>query len=264
MRVLQTLWRYRSLAWELTRRQFAGRYRGSFGGVLWSFAHPLFMLAIYTAAFGVMLKPQWAAGAGGTAEYALMLFAGLIVLHAFTECLNKAPTQITAHPNYVKKVVFPLEVLPWSMVMAALIHALIALSVWLLGHLILFGPPPWTALFFPLVFICFVPFMLGVGWLLAGIGVLVNDIGQLTALIGHALLFLTPVFYSLDIIPPPYRDYLYLNPLTFIVEQLRDVLFRGVLPDFLGLAGYFLAVSAFAWLCLGVFNRLRPDFADWV
>ena len=160
--------RDRDLVIELLKREFSGRYRGSFGGLAWSFVQPLFLLAVYTVAFGVILKSRWGLS-GGTADYALLLFAGLIVFNACAECLAKAPTLITESPNFVKKVVFPLEILPWVMALTAMVHALVGVAVWFLGHLLLRGALPWTAVFFPLVLACFFPLLLGIGWLLAAL-----------------------------------------------------------------------------------------------
>lgn len=258
-----TLWRNRSLVFELARREFSGRYRGSFGGVVWSFVQPLFLLAVYTVAFGVIFKARWGF-AGGTGDYALMLFAGLIVFNAVAECLGKAPTLITANPNFVKKVVFPLETLSWVMALTAVFHALIGIVVWFLGYLILVGLPKPAALLFPLVLASLFPLLLGLGWLLSAIGVVVRDIGQLTAMVSHALLFLTPIFYSIDAVPPLLHGALLLNPLTFVVEELRSVLIHGKAPQFTGLALYFALSTLFAWLALIVFRRLRPRFADMV
>jgi lipopolysaccharide transport system permease protein len=246
---------------ELVKREFSGRYRGSFGGMAWSFAQPLFLLAVYTVAFGVILQARWGFP-GGNADYALMVFAGLIVFNAFAECLGKAPQLITANPNYVKKVLFPLEVLPWVMASSALFHALIGVAVWLAGYMVLYGLPHPSVLLFPAVLLCLVPVLLGLGWLLGALGMLVRDIGQLTAMLGHALLFLTPIFYSADAVPPLLQGPLHANPLTFVVEQLRLVLFFGQAPNLAGLAAYFLLASLFAWASLRVFRRLRPQFAD--
>ena len=256
-----TLWRHRSLVLELTRREFSGRYRGSFGGVVWSFAQPLFLLAVYTFAFGVIFKAPWGF-AGGTGDYALMLFAGLIVFNAFAECLSKAPTLVTSNPNFVKKVVFPLDMLSWVMALTAVFHALIGIAVWFLGYLILTGIPSPGTLLFPLVLASFFPLLLGLGWLLSAMGVVVRDIGQLTAMVSHALLFLTPIFYSIDAVPPVLRGLLMTNPLTFLVEELRLVLVHGKVPHFSGLAVYFVLSSLFAWVALQIFRRLRPRFAD--
>ena len=259
----RTLWRHRALVAELTRREFSGRYRGSFGGVAWSFVQPLFLLAVYTIAFGVILKARWGF-AGGTGDYALMVFAGLVVYNAFSECLAKAPQLVTANPNLVKKVVFPLELLPWVMTFTVALHALLGVAVWLLGYAALHGAPRPTAVLAPLILLCFAPLLLGMGWLLSAVGVAVRDVGQVTNLASHALLFLTPIFYGVEAAPPVLQSLLMLNPLTFVVEELRLVLYYGQVPAWRPLAAYFALSSAFAWLALAVFRRLRRGFADMV
>lgn len=179
-------WHHRGLLYELTRREFTGRYRGSFGGVAWSFVQPLFLLAVYTLAFGVILQMRWKVE-GNTGEYALLLFTGLIVFNMFSECLGKSTALITGNPNYVKKVVFPLELLPVVSALTALAHALLATGVWLIGYIMLVGLPHPTFLLFPLVLITFFPILLGIGWLFSALGTIVRDIGQLTGLLSHAL-----------------------------------------------------------------------------
>lgn len=248
---------------ELLKREFSGRYHGSFGGLAWSFAQPVFLLAVYTVAFGVILKTRWGLS-GGTADYALLLFAGLIVFNACAECLAKAPTLVTGSPNFVKKVVFPLEILAWVMALTTVAHALVGVAVWFVGYFLFRGVPPWTAVFFPLVLVCLFPLLLGICWLLAALGVLARDIGQLTVMLSHALLFLTPIFYSLEAAPEALRVFLLLNPLTFIVEQLRQVLFFGQPPSARGLTVYLGSATVFAWFSWRVFQHLRPRFADLV
>jgi lipopolysaccharide transport system permease protein len=261
--ILSAPWRHRGLLLELVKREFLGRYRGSFGGVLWSFAQPLFLLAVYTVAFGVILQARWGFS-GGTMEYALMLFVGLIVFNAFSECLTRSPALVTGNANLVKKVVFPLEILPWVLASSALLHALIGVAVWFVGFIVLYGMPRPASLLFPVVLACFFPMLLGIGWLLAAIGVVVRDVGQVTGLLAHALLFLTPIFYTVDAVPPALQVVLIMNPLTYVVEQMRLVLFHGVAPSLVGLALYFGFSSLFAWLSLLVFRRLRPGFAELV
>lgn len=261
--MVSMIWRHRSLVVELTKREFSGRYRGSFGGIVWSFVQPLFLLSIYTLAFGVILKSRWGA-TGSTADYALMLFAGLIVFNAFSEVLGRSPTLVTGNPNFVKKVVFPLELLPVITVATALIHALIGITVWLLAYVVLHGIPKPTAVLLPFILACFAPVLLGLGWLLSAIGVAVKDISQLTSMLTHTLLFLTPIFYSIEAAPPVLQNLLMLNPLTFVVEQFRLVLFYGQMPSLRGLALYFVLAFLFAWVALVLFKRLRPTFADLV
>ena len=258
-----TILKNRSLIVALSKREFSQRYRGSYGGLAWSFVQPIFLLAVYTLVFSVILKTRWGIS-GDTKDFALILFAGLIILNTFSECLNKAPFLITNNPNFVKKVVFPLEILPWVMVITVLLHTLITITVWFLGYLILFGTPNPTALFFPVILLSFFPILLGMGWLLSAIGIIVRDISQLTTLLSHSLLFLTPIFYSIDATPPFLQKILMLNPLTFIVEQFRFALFFEKMPSLFGLAVYFIFSSLFAWVSLKVFRRLQPSFADMV
>ena len=246
---------------ELVRREFAGRYQGSLGGMLWALIHPLFLLSIYTLVFGVVLKTRWEGG-GGTFGYALYLFAGLIIFNAFSECLLKAPTMIVGNQNFVKKVVFPLEVLPLVSAIVALLHATIGIAVWLVCCIVLFGVPKATMLLFPLVFLAMLPLLLGIGWIFSALGVMLRDTGQVVAIISHVLLFVTPIFYSMDNIPEPLQSALALNPLTYLVGWIRGLLLVGTVPGVLEVSIYMVLSLAFAYGALFFFRRLRPLFAD--
>ena len=259
--MLTPRFRHRQLLIELVKRELYGRYRGSLGGIFWSLAEPLFMLGIYVAAFGFVMQVRWSP-TGGAKEYALMMFAGLMVFQAFSDCLNKAPRLIVANPNFVKKVVFPLEILPWVIGLSSLTHLLISVGLWLVAYAALFGIPHGTAFYVPLLVIVFLPTLLAVGWLLAAFGVIIRDTDQISALLSRALIFVTPIFYSLDAVPQSLRNALLANPLTFVVEQFRRVLFIGVAPDFVGLLVYFCVALLSSVGALLVFRRLRPIFAD--
>jgi lipopolysaccharide transport system permease protein len=263
LNVFYSLWRYRSLSIELVKREIFGRYRGSFGGAIWSFVQPLFMLAVYTIAFGVVLKTRWGF-AGSAIDYGFLLLSGLIVFNLFVEILTKGPLLITNSPNFVKKIVFPLELLPVIAVVSAVVHALIGLGVWILGYTLLVGIPHLTVLWAPLILVCFIPILLSVAWLLSAVGVVVKDINQLTGMLGQALFFLTPIFYKIEDIPETLRGLLGFNPLVFIIGQVRAVLFYGDLPDFQGLTEYFTLTSLLAWVMYLLFARMRPSFADMV
>ena len=250
----------------MTKRDFLGRYQGSLGGVFWSLLQPLFLLSVYTLAFGVILKARWGNSAGAsqnaTSDYALLLFSGLIFYNMLAECLTRAPNLIASNPNFVKKIVFPLELLPLISVLIALVHGLIALMIWLVGYGVLNVSLQPTSLFLPLILLVFFPVLLAVNFVLAALGILVKDIGQLIGLVTQTLLFLTPIFYSVASAPPLLQTLLKLNPLTFVIEEARQVLFFGQTPDFLGLALYGLLSFAACWLSLILFMRLRPLFAD--
>lgn len=257
-----SLWRNRGLIKALVRREVLGRYRGSFMGILWSFFNPVFMLAVYTFVFSVVFKARWSGGTESRTEFALVLFAGLIVFNLFAECVNRAPGLILANVNYVKKVVFPLEILPWVALGSALFHGLISLGVWLLAHCILFGVPHATVLFLPLIALPLVLFIMGLAWGLAALGVYLRDVSQFIGIVTTTLMFLSPIFYPVDALPEAYRGLLYLNPLTPAIEQTRDVLFWGRSPDFAMLLIYLLASAAIAWLGFAWFQKTRKGFSD--
>jgi lipopolysaccharide transport system permease protein len=253
---------HRSLTWELAKRDVLGRYRGASFGLLWALISPFLMLLIYTFAFGTVLGGKWPEVEAGGASFAIVLFAALIVHGFFAECLNKAPQLVASQPAFVKRVVFPLEILPWPMVISAAFHALANLAVFLLLQLILDGGVRATALWFPVVLLPLAALSLAVGWALAGLGVYLRDIGQVTPLFSVALLFLSSAMVPPSVVPADYRWLFELNPLSFIMEQSRDVLVRGLMPDFAGLATYALAAFAIAVLGRALFSRLRGGFAD--
>jgi lipopolysaccharide transport system permease protein len=257
-----SLWRNRGLIHASAKREVLGRYRGSALGLLWSFFNPLLMLAVYTFVFSVVFKARWNTGSDSKTEFALVLFAGLIVFNLFAECINRTPGLILANPNYVKKVVFPLEILPVVGLLSALYHALISLGVWLVAYVVLFGVPHATALLLPLMVVPFGLFIMGVSWALASLGVFLRDVAQIIGLITTVLMFLSPIFYPATALPEDYRHFLYLNPLTPVIEQTRDVLFWGKSPDFPMLGIYWLASGLIAWLGFAWFQKTRKGFAD--
>jgi lipopolysaccharide transport system permease protein len=212
--------------------------------------------------FSVVFQARWGVDGGGRETFAIILFVGILVHGLFAECVNRAPTLILGHGNYVKRVVFPLEILPLVTLVSALFHTAVSLAVLLLAQLVINGSIPWTAVLFPLVLAPLVLTTLGFTWLLAGFGVYVRDIGQVTTILTMVMLFLAPVFYPISALPERYQRWIYLNPLTFIIEQARVVLLWGGQPDWAGL-GKHLALGAFvAWLGFWSFQKLRRGFAD--
>jgi lipopolysaccharide transport system permease protein len=260
--MVASLWRHRALVQVLVQREVIGRYRGSVLGILWSFFNPVFMLVIYTFVFSVVFKARWNAGSDSKTEFALVLFAGLIIFNLFSECANRAPGLILANVNYVKKVVFPLEILPWIALGSAMFHALISLVVWLVAYLILFGVPHATVLLLPLVLLPLMLFIMGLTWALASLGVYLRDVAQFMGMLVTVLMFLTPIFYPVSSLPEQYRQFLLVNPLTPAVEIARDILFWGKVPDFSLLALYTLGTALIAWLGFAWFQKTRKGFAD--
>lgn len=257
-----SLWRNRSLIISMVQREVVGRYRGSVMGLAWSFFNPLLMLLIYTFVFAGVFKARWGMGLQESkADFATVLFVGLIVHGLFAECVNRAPGLIVSNVNYVKKVIFPLEILPWVSFGSALFHASLSLLVLLLAKLVISQTLPYTALFFPIILLPLMLATMGFAWFIAGLGVYLRDIGQVTGVFTTVLMFVSPVFYPMTAFGK-YQSFLSYNPLAFIIEEGRNVLLFGVTPDFtrwflMMVLGAFVAWGGFAW-----FQKVRPGFAD--
>lgn len=260
--MLASFWRNRGLIVAMTKREVIGRYRGSFMGILWSFFNPLLMLAVYTFVFSYVFKARWNTGSDSKTEFALILFAGLIVYNLFSECVNKAPSLILANVNYVKKVVFPLEILPWVTFGSTLFHAAISLLVWIVAYLAFFGIPHTTALLLPLILLPLLFFTMGVTWLLASLGVYLRDISQFIGILTTVMMFLSPIFYPATALPEKYRHLMLLNPLTPSIEQARDVLFWGKAPDWTLFGIYLCGALLIACLGFAWFQKTRKGYAD--
>lgn len=257
-----SLWKNKYLVWELTKRDVLGKYRGSMMGVLWSFLNPILMLTVYTFVFGVVFNARWGTATTSKTEFALILFVGMIIHALFAECVNKAPGLILGNVNYVKKVIFPLEILPWVAMGSALFHTTVSLLVLLVAFFVIHSYFNWTAIFLPLLLIPLVLLTLGITWFLASIGVFLRDVGQATGIITTILLFLSPVFFPVSAIPEAYRPLLQINPLTFMIEQARDILIWGKPLDWFGLGIYFIASLFIAWTGFAWFQKTRKGFAD--
>ena len=255
-------WRNRQLIIQLTKRDVLGRYRGSIMGLAWSFFNPLLMLAVYTFVFSEVFKARWGVGGEDKINFAIVLFAGLIMYSLFSECINRAPNLILANPNYVKKVVFPLEILPAVVTGSALFHATVSLIVLLIAQLVINQQLPWTVVVFPIVLVPLLLATVGFAWLLSALGVYIRDIAQATNILTTVLMFLSPLFYPVSALPKSYQLWLHLNPLTFIIEESRSVLIFGNIPDFVGIAtslvmSFLISAAGFWW-----FQKSRKGFAD--
>lgn len=259
--LIKSFWCNRQLILQMTKREVVGRYKGSAMGLAWSFFNPVFMLMVYTFVFSVIFKSRWG-GEDSKAQFAVVLFAGMLVNNLFSEVLNRAPGLILSNVNYVKKVVFPLETLPFISMGAALFHAVISLVVLVLAFFVFNGYVQWTAVFLPVVILPLIIMTLGIAWILASIGVFLRDVGQTIGIITTVMMFLAPVFYPITAIPEDIRPWLMLNPLTLIVEQTREVLIWGNLPSWSSLGIYSLVAVVVAWVGYAWFQKTRKGFAD--
>jgi lipopolysaccharide transport system permease protein len=255
------VWIRRDVFWELTKRDIAGRYSGSFFGLLWSFLNPLLMLGVYTLAFREFLGMRWP-NMASQADFSLMIFSGMIVHTLMAECIARAPVSIVSNVNLVKRVVFPLAILPCVTLTSALFNALLSMIVLLLFVVAAHHPFPATAIYLPLLFLPYAILLCGVSWFMASLGVFVRDITQIAGIITTMLMFLSPVFYPASSLHEPFRTWLLYNPLTLIIEQTRNVVLFGQVPDWHALAIY--TVIAIGVLLFGYawFRRTQDGFAD--
>lgn len=260
--MLASLVANRGLIASLVRREVVGRYRGSTLGLLWSILNPVLMLAVYTFVFSEVFKSQWIGGTGSRTEFALVLFAGLMVFNFFAECISRSPSLILGNANFVKKVVFPVEILSIVTLGSAVFHLGISMLVWCLFYVVTMGLPPVTVLLLPLVLAPLLVLTLGISWLLAALGVFLRDVAQVIGVVVMVLMFLSPVFYPLDSLAPALRPFLYLSPVTVTIEQTRDVLVWGRIPGWLTFGTFTAVAGLVAWIGFAFFQKTRRGFAD--
>ncbi len=260
--LLKSLVVNRELVQSMVKREIIGRYRGSIMGLMWSFVNPILMLSVYTFVFSVVFKARWQGGSDSKTEFALIVFSGLMMFNLFAESINRSPTLILGNVSYVKKVVFPLELLTLIIFSSAVFHFLISLLVWLVFFCVFFGTPPLTIFWLPIILIPLALNTLGLSWFLASLGVYIRDIAQFVSIFLTVLMFLSPIFYPVASLPDEYHRLMNVNPLTFVVEQARETMIFGRSIDFTN----WLIQTAFSALiaCLGFywFQKTRRGFAD--
>jgi lipopolysaccharide transport system permease protein len=261
--MIRGVFAHRHLIGLLAWRDITDRYKGSLFGIAWSFVNPLMMLVVYTFVFGVVFKAKWGDRLDTSeAEFALNLFCGLIVYGIFSECVSRASGLILSHPNYVKKVVFPLEILPVTVLISALINAAFSLCILLPASFILGSPPSATIYLFPLVLLPICAFSLGLTWLLSSVGVFIRDIANPVGVAVTVLLFISGVFFPLSAVPGRLQLILRFNPLVSILEDARRTLMWGQMPDW----KWWLVTSIFSVIVMqlgyAVFKKSKRAFAD--
>ena len=255
-------WRHRGLIAQLARREVHARYRQSWLGLVWVVLTPLMMLGVYTLVFRHVMRVRWYGLEEGNLEFALRIYAGLAVFNFFAECVNRAPTLVLEQPHLVKKVVFPLEILPWAAAVSASVG--LAVSGVVMMVLAAFSQTglPITVVALPLVWVPLLPLVLGLGWLLAGLGTYVRDVGQLLGMLVSALMFLSPIFFPVEALPESVRSVMLLNPLAWVMTGTRDVLLAGRWPDWGALLVLFAACTLVALAGAAFFRKVHSGFAD--
>ena len=248
----------------MSGRAIQERYRGSILGVAWTVLTPVFMLAVYTFIFTKVFNVRWGQDVSemGTLQFSALLFAGLSLYTFMNEVILQGGSVIIGNPNYVKKVVFPLPALPVILILSALFQLLVSLLVLLVFQGVIAQKLEVTVLLVPLILLPFVLLMLGLTWIVASFGTYIRDLNQVLTPIITALLFLGPILYPMDNLPEQMRPYLYLSPLTVPVEQLREVMIWGRLPNWLHMAYYSFASISIFGLGLWWFKKTEKGFAD--
>jgi lipopolysaccharide transport system permease protein len=255
--------RHRGLIRQFTVREVRARYQGSMLGILWSFLTPVGMLAAYTFVFRYVMKSRWSIAQDESAlQFGLTLFIGLLLFSLCSEAVTRAPGLILSHPNFVKKVVFPLEILPVTSALASLTHILASLAIAFVVAACVSEHIGWQALWFPAILCPYAGFVIGVSWFLASLGVFLRDLGPTVVIGMQLLIFLSPVFYPLAAVPEPWHSLMQLNPLAFVVENGRRVLLWDSPPNLPAL-GVFALISGvvlqagYIW-----FMKSKRAFAD--
>ncbi len=248
---------------QLIRREVKSKYLGSYLGILWNLITPLTMLVVYTFVFGVVFRARWEnQQTENQAEFALALFAGLLLYNFFSECVNRSAYAIVSNVNYVKKVVFPLEILSVSQIVAALVPLAFSVGITVVGRIFVLGSFDWKIVLLPVLLIPMLFLILGLSWIVSAVSVFVRDMQQTISLLVMILGYLTPVFYPLSMVPEFFRNIMMFNPLTYFVSGGRNLLMYGLLPDPLGYAALFFGCYAFLLLALWFFRRVKGNFAD--
>lgn len=247
---------------RLTLREVAQKVVGTQLGFLHFILTPVLLLIVYTFVFSQVFAIRWGAENLGVGGFSLRLFAGLIAFNFFAEIFNRSAGLVLANNNYVKKVVFPLETLVPTAIASALVGVACNYGVFFAAYLYFEGLPTAHVVWLPLLWLPMILISAGIGWLFASLGVFVRDIGPLAGVVTTLIMFLTPIFYPLSMVPPPYAGLIALNPIASIVEEMRGVLFESRSPDPLTVAALLLTSLLIAQFGYWFFMRTKSGFAD--
>lgn len=253
---------YGSLLWQFSRREISGRYRGSLIGFGWAVLNPLLLLAIYTFVFSVVFQIRWDGPMADRTGFALVVYTGMIVHGFFAECMTRAPSLIVENRNLVKKVVFPLHVLPWSVLLVAAFHFLVGVLLIAAAMLVKTGTLPFTMVAIPLIVLPLALLSLGVAYAFSALGVYLRDLSQVVGFLALTLLFVSPVFYPASAVPENWHWVIAVNPIATFIELTRGAALFGSWPAPAPLLAMWGIGIAAAWLGFYWFQRTRRGFAD--
>ncbi|MDQ0890940.1 lipopolysaccharide transport system permease protein [Paenibacillus sp. V4I9] len=262
LNIFKNLWNHRELIKSFAKREVLSKYKGSFLGIMWSFINPLLMLIVYTFVFSEIFNAKWNTASNSKVEFAIIIFCGLITFSIFGDVISRAPYLVLSNANYVKKVVFPLEILPVVALGSAVINSLISMGILVLCVGIFMHVIEWTLIFIPLVLCPLMLLSLGLGWFLSSLGVYLRDIAQIVTVAVQALMLLSPIMYPATLIPKDLLFLYYLNPIGYVVEDMRRIIIWGELPNWSSLGietiiGLVIFYMGYAW-----FQKTRSGFSD--
>lgn len=261
-RQLGVLWLHRDLSLKLAYREVSAKYKGSHIGKLWLLIQQFFLVATYTLVFGTIFKSKWGDQIQGGAELAVMIYSGLIIFNLISEILNRSTTILQSNVNYIKKIVFPIEVLPASIVISSLYNFCIGILIAMALSSFLWSGPSLAYLFIPLAVIPILLMSLGFSYLLSATSLYIRDVEQVTQFLTSLLLFLTPIFYPIEAIPEQYRQYMKLNPISYAVETTRAILVYGTTPSVYQYVVQIIMGCLILWIGMRSFERLKRGFGD--
>ena len=260
---LISLLQNRELLQTMSWKEINGRYRGSLLGRSWSLINPIIMLVVYTFIFSTVFKARWQdLEELGPLGFAVNIFSGLIVFGLFAECISVAPNKILENPNFVKRVVFPLEILSATTLISAIFHALTSLVALAAFELFALGRVPLTFILIPVTWIPLCLICLGSGWLLSAAGVFFRDTAQLITPLVNMLMFLSAVFYPVSALPKQWQLPLQLNPVAVTIEQTRIVAIQSEFPSARFIVLGTIIGAIFAQLSFNIFQKVKRGFAD--
>ena len=260
--MVSSFWTNRGLIQQMITRELQLRYRGSILGVTWAFLHPCLILTAYTFAFNVVFRAQWSATQTTSSDFALNMFVGIIIYGFFAECIGRAPTLITSNVTYVKKVVFPLQILAFSTSAAALVQLMIGLGIWIAVAVLIRGTLFPTVLIVPVLVLPILLYTIGLIWLFSALGVFVRDMSQGINVITMVAMFVSPIFYPTERLPPAMQPWMSLNPLANGIESVRGAVLQGETPGLAMWGGHLLCGFAVASIGFLWFQKTRRGFAD--
>ena len=256
MKVLRELYSYREMIFSLVRKDLRGRYKGSILGFLWTFINPLLQLMVYTIVFSVILR-------AGIDKFYLFLFVALVPWIFFSSAITGGATSILSQQDMVKKIYFPRQVLPISYVTSSFVNMLLCFLV-IFGVLIItgYGINIKALFYLPIVMIVEYILALGIGLLSAALTVYFRDLEYILGIVTMAWMYLTPVMYSVDMVPEQFVPVFNLNPMTPIIVVYRDILYYKTIPQISTLMHAFILGIFVLFVGSIVFSKLQRKFME--